>query len=97
MNVNQRAVYFNLVLMFKCMHGLAPEYLCNQIVLSCEVSDRETRFNDFNNIYVPFPRKNILKSSFIYHASHLCYRVNRANCKTVLLNSYPLKIYFIDK
>ena len=35
------------------------------------LNGRETRFNDFNNIYVPFPRKNILKSSFMYHASHL--------------------------
>jgi hypothetical protein len=71
MNVKQRAVYFNLVLMFKCIHGLAPEYLVNQIVMACEVADRSTRFNDFNNVYVPFPRKDVFKSSFIYNSSHL--------------------------
>jgi len=71
MNVHQRAVYFNLVLMFKCIHGLAPEYLVNEIVMACEVSDRSTRFNDFNNVYVPYPRKDVFKSSFVYNASHL--------------------------
>ena len=71
MNVNQRIVYFNLILMFKCIHGLAPDYLCDQILMSFEVSERNTRFNDFNNVYIPFPRKDILKTSFMFKASQL--------------------------
>ena len=58
MNVRQRAMYFDLILMFKCIYGLAPDYLSNQVTMACEVSDFSTRFHDFNNVYVPFQEKN---------------------------------------
>ena len=71
MNVKQRFIYFSLVQMFKCIHGLAPDYLCDQVLMACEVNDRSTRFCDFNNVYVPFPRKELLKKTFIYNAGCL--------------------------
>ena len=71
MNVKQRIAYFNILQMFKCIHGNAPNYLCNQIIMACEISERNTRFTDFNNVYVPFPRKAVFKGSFIYTASIL--------------------------
>ena len=33
MSVKQRYEYFYLLLMFKCIHGLAPNYLCNHIIM----------------------------------------------------------------
>ena len=71
MNVKQRAMYFDLLLMFKCIHGLAPDYLCNQVVMACEVAEASTRFHDYDNVYTPFPRKELLKTSFMYNSSHL--------------------------
>lgn len=71
MNVKQRFIYFSLVQMFKCIHGLAPDYLCDDVLMACEVNDRSTRFCDFNNVYVPFPRKELFKKTFIYNAGSL--------------------------
>ena len=36
MNVNQRCQYFTTTLMFKCIHGLAPTYLVDNIVMNCD-------------------------------------------------------------
>ena len=38
MNVKQRFQYFNIILIFKCIHGLAPQYLCNNITIACEIA-----------------------------------------------------------
>ena len=43
MNVHQRRDYFMSILMFKCIHGLAPDYLCNEIAMQNEISERTTR------------------------------------------------------
>ena len=71
MNVKQRAMYFDLILLFKCIHGLAPDYLSNQVIMACEITDASTRSHDFDNVYIPFPRKELLKTSFMYNSSHL--------------------------
>ena len=92
MNVKQRAVYFNLILMFKCIHGLAPEYLFIQIIMACEVADRSTRFNNYNNVYVPFPRKDIFKSSFIYNSSHLWNEMPNDFKEITCLHAFKLSL-----
>ena len=92
MNVKQRAVYFNLILMFKCIHGLAPEYLSSQIIMACEVADRSTRFNNYNNVYVPFPRKDIFKSSFIYNSSHLWNEMPNDLKEITCLHAFKLSL-----
>ena len=33
MNVHERRDYFMSILMFKCIHGLAPDYLCNELIM----------------------------------------------------------------
>ena len=39
--------------------------------MACEVAEASTRFHDFNNVYTPFQRKQLLKTSFMYNSSHL--------------------------
>ena len=39
--------------MFNCIHGVAPQYLCNSIVMACEANDRTTRINDTLQVDVP--------------------------------------------
>jgi len=65
MNVKQRRDYFMALLVFKCIHGLAPDYLCNEIVMAIEVSHRLNR-NSNSNVYVPFVDLEICKNSFTY-------------------------------
>jgi len=65
MNVSERIKYFERLLMFKCIHGMAPEYLCNQVTMEIEVRNVNTRSHDMN-VYVPFPNNEMSKKSLFY-------------------------------
>ena len=52
MTVRQRITYFTVSQMFKCIHGLAPQYLCNGIVMECEANARFTRSLQSNNVHI---------------------------------------------
>ena len=54
LNVSQRRDYFMAVLMFKCLHGLAPNYLCDEITMQVEVSNYDTRSFNEDDVYVPY-------------------------------------------
>ena len=49
-NIKQRRDYFMSVLMFKSIHGLVPDYLTNVITMQIEVTNRETRSCNVNNV-----------------------------------------------
>ena len=66
MNVKQRRDYFMALLIFKSIHGLAPEYLCNEISMKIEVSQRLTRHDNENDVFVPDVNTEIAKCSFLY-------------------------------
>ena len=54
MNVRERCSYFTGILMFKCVHGLAPDYLINEIDLYSDVNERESSRNNHQlHVYVP--------------------------------------------
>ena len=52
MNVHERRDYLMSILMFKCIHGLAPDYLCNEINMQSEISERTTRYLSSLNMHV---------------------------------------------
>lgn len=64
MNVLERRKYFEQLLMYKCIHGMAPEYLCDHVNMEIEVRYVKTRSHDMN-VYVPFPRNELAKKVFI--------------------------------
>ena len=66
MNVRQRRDYFMSLLVFKCLHGLAPEYLCNEIIMAIEVAERIGRNVNENDLYVPNVNMNCTKNAFSY-------------------------------
>jgi hypothetical protein len=66
LNIKQRRDYFMSVLMFKCIHGLAPDYLANQITMQIEVTDRQTRGYNENNLYIPHVNLEGAKNNFTY-------------------------------
>ena len=41
--IRQRRDYFLSVLIFKCIHDLAPHYLCNDVTMIADVHDYNTR------------------------------------------------------
>ena len=69
MTVQQRIDYFTIVQMFKCIHGLAPPYLCNSILMECEVHTRITRSSNSMNVNVPSARTKMFESSFSYQGA----------------------------
>ena len=42
-SVSQRRDYFMSILMFKSIHGLAPDYMCEEINMQCDIAERSTR------------------------------------------------------
>ncbi len=65
MDIKQRCKYFQCVLMFKSIHGIAPDYLVNNITMEIEVKNVNTRSHDMN-VYVPFSEKEFAKNKFEY-------------------------------
>ena len=53
MNVSLRRDYFMIMLMFKSIHGLVPNYLCDEITIQRDIAERTTRSTIDNNVHVP--------------------------------------------
>ena len=42
-----------IMLMFKSIHGLVPNYLCDEITMQRDIAERTTRSTIDNNVHVP--------------------------------------------
>ena len=50
--------------MYKSIHGLAPNYLCNEITMEIEVSNRTSRHINENDVHMPDAYLEITKNAF---------------------------------
>ena len=57
--------------MFKCIHGLAPHYLSNDVTMVVEIHGYDTRSYENMDLYVPRCTKELCKRSFLYTGSML--------------------------
>ena len=64
--IEERRDYFLAMLMFKSIHGIAPAYLCNQIVMNLGINGYDTRVTDGMTVYLPVLKKDIYKNSILY-------------------------------
>jgi len=64
--VEERYKYLLSTLMFKSIHGLAPNYLCDNVTMLCDIVPYNTRFAYNNNVHKPKPNTNKFKQSFVY-------------------------------
>ena len=48
-----KAILFYAAL-FKSIHGLAPDYLCDVINMQRDICQRPMRSQNVNNVYVPY-------------------------------------------
>ena len=67
--IAERQRFHTALLMFKCVNGLAPNYLSDQITLLRDTNMYQTRETNGLNVYTPFPRKDIFKRSFLYNGA----------------------------
>jgi hypothetical protein len=68
MDVKERFFYFQTLLIFKCIHGYAPEYLLNNVIMAFEVSTIMTRKHPMN-LYLPFPECEFHKNMLFYRGA----------------------------
>ena len=61
----ERRDYFLCILMFKCIHGLAPHYLCNDVTMYVDINVYDTRTAENMDLYLPSSPKEIYKTNFI--------------------------------
>ena len=69
--IRERRDYFLCVLMFKCIHGLAPHYLSNDVTMHVDIHGYDTRSAENTDLYIPRCAKEIYKRSFLYKGSSL--------------------------
>ena len=69
--IRERRDYFVCVLMFKCIHGLAPHYLSNDVTMVVDIHGYDTRSSENMDLYVPRYIKELCKRSFLYTGSML--------------------------
>ena len=70
-NITERRDYFLCNLMFKAIHGLAPTYLSDSIIMNADMNEYSTRGAQNRNVYQPRPRIEKYKNSFLYKAGEL--------------------------
>ena len=66
-----RRAYFLCILMFKCIHGLAPNYLCNDVTMYDDINRYDTRNAENMDLYLLRCWREIYKRSFLYKGSSL--------------------------
>ena len=59
--IRERRDYFLCVLMFKCIHGLAPHYLSNDVNMHVDIHGYDTRSAENMDLYIPRCTKGIYK------------------------------------
>ena len=69
--IRERRDYFLCILMFKCIHGLAPHYLCNDVTMYVDINGYDTRSAENMDLYLPRCSREIYKRSFLYKGSSL--------------------------
>ena len=69
----KRRDYFLCILMFKCIHGLAPHYLCNDVTMYVDINGYDTRSVDNMDLYLPRCSKEICKGNFLSMCVYMCH------------------------
>jgi hypothetical protein len=98
MNVVQRRDYFMSLLMFKSIHGLAPDHLCNEVTMAIEVSDRLTRHVNEHNVVTPFVNVDLSKGAFSYQGPCVWNSLpdDLKQCTDINVFKSRAKQYFIE-
>ena len=64
-NIRDRRDYFLTIMMFEAIHGIAPTYLSDRIVINFDENGYDTRGSDMD-LYLPTLRREAYRNSFMY-------------------------------
>lgn len=71
MTIYDRIHYQKSILMYKCMNGICPEYLCSSFKHVSEMHQLNLRSVEMNMLYVPKPRTEIYRGCFAYSGAKI--------------------------
>ena len=63
-SIREMRDYFLCILMFKCIHGFAPHYLCNDVTMYIDISGYDTRSAENMDLYLPRCSRESYKKKF---------------------------------
>ena len=65
----ERFTYLTACIMFKATNGLTPNYISDNVTMTRDMHDRDTRLSRSNDVHIPLHNSAILKRSFMYNGS----------------------------
>ena len=69
--LEERRKFHIATLMFKCVNGLAPNYLSDQVNLMSEVNNYNTRSSNSLDVLVPAVNREIFRKSFAFNGARI--------------------------
>ena len=79
------------LLMYKSIHGLAPNYLCNEITMEIEVSNRTSRHINENDVHMPNAYLEITKNAFSCKGPYVWNKLPNYIKECTSLTSFKMK------
>ena len=74
--------------MFKCIHGIAPHYLSNDVTMHVDMHGYDTRSAENMDLYLPLCSKEIYRRSFLYKGSSLWNNLPQEVKESVSLDGF---------
>ena len=98
LDMEKRFYYFINVLTFKCIHGLAPEYMTKLIANACDEHAYNTRFANSRGLLVPHFNTAYFKNSFQCNASILWNKLPQEirNATSLKLFKRQVKAFYLN-
>ena len=98
MNINQRYIYFTCIMVFKCLHNMAPQYLSSKMNYIKDLQPYNTRNTNSMNLLVPHPNTEIFKQSFAYSGPALWNKLPQClkNINNLTTFKHQLKTYILQ-
>ena len=98
MNVSQRRDYFMIILMFKSIHGLVPNYICDEITMQRDIAVRTTRSTINNNVHVPHITLECCTNAFAYRGPVLWNALpeNIKKCESLNCFKRCIKLHVVE-
>ena len=91
MNVDERYKYLISCLMFRCMHGNAPQYLSDQITLIRDINPYNSRSAHNLDVLIPKVEKKILESAFFYQGPKIWNQLSTSLKQSPSINSFKYR------
>ena len=91
-NIEKRVFYQKCILVFKSLNNMVPPYLQEKFHVNIN-QNYSLRSSDNNQLYIPRPKTNFLKQTFLYSGSQIWndLPMEVKSCKT--LSSFKTKCY----